>query len=306
MHVSLRQLRAFVAVAQSGSFTRAAQQVHLSQSAVSMVVRQLETEIGLPLFHRARKVVTLSEMGQHLLPIAVRMLEDLQQIAAGVTDTRLLRRGSLKVGVPELLACTMIPPVLAAFARRYPDIALKVADIGIDEIPGAVARSEVEVGIGPDRTADAGIERTFFIDVPIQLVCAASHPLARREALTWSDTRTEPWILYPSVFSQDIQAALTKHDRLQRFEDATSVGHLYTALALVGQGMGVTTAPDYARALGRDFELAFVPLHEPLIERVFYIYRRQGHTLSPAAEAFLALLAERTAPISGPPKSSPP
>ena len=72
--------------------------------------------------------------------------------------------------------------------------------------------------------------------------------------------------------------------------------------------MGVTTAPDYARALGRDFELAFVPLHEPLIERVFYIYQRRGHTLSAAAEAFLALLAERAAsiPISGPPKSSPP
>lgn len=291
MHISLRQLRAFVAVAESGSFTRAARALHLTQSAVSMVVRQLEAEVGLPLFNRTRRLVSLSEMGHHLLPIAMRMLEDLQQIASGATDMRMLKRGSLRVGVPELLACTLIPPVLASFARLYPDVALKLVDTSIDDIQGAVARGEVELGVGPDRSTDPGVERTFFIDVPIQLVCSTSHRLARRKSVTWWDARREPWILYPSVFSHDIQAALRQHERTQRIEDATTVGHLPTALALVGEGMGVTTAPDYARALGRDFKLRFIPLREPLIERKFYIYKRTGHALSPSAREFLALLA---------------
>jgi DNA-binding transcriptional LysR family regulator len=290
MHISLRQLRAFIAAVETGSFTRAARRLHLSQSAVSMVIRQLESEIGLDLFSREHKRVMLTEMGAQLVPIARRMMDDLDRIALSASDVRQLQRGSLRVGVPQVMACTLIPPVLTAFSRRHPAISVKLLDTTLDDIPAAVARGAVEFGIGPDRPSDPGIERTFFRNVPIRFVCAASHPAARRRSIAWSATRGDPWIYYPSTFSEDIRAALWQHGRTQRLEDATVVEHLTTALALVGQGGGVSTAPDYARALQTDFRVKFIPLVDPVIERAFYIYKRNGRALSPAAREFLALL----------------
>jgi DNA-binding transcriptional LysR family regulator len=290
MHVSLRQLRAFIAAVETGSFTRAARRLHLSQSAVSMVIRQLESEIGLELFSRERKRVALTEMGAQLVPIARRMMDDLDRIALRASDVRQLQRGSLRIGVPQMMACTLIPPVLTAFSRRHPAISVKLLDTTLDDIPAAVSRGAVEFGIGPDRPSDPGIERTFLRNIPIRFVCAATHPAARRRSISWSATRDDPWIYYPSTFSEDIRGALWAHGRKQRQEDATVVEHLTTALALAGQGGGVTTAPDYARALQADFRVRFIPLVDPEIERAFYIYKRNGQALSPAAREFLALL----------------
>lgn len=295
MHVSLRQLRAFIAAVETGSFTRAARRLHLSQSAVSMVIRQLESEIGLELFSRERKRVALTEMGAQLVPIARRMMDDLDRIALRASDVRQLQRGSLRVGVPQVMACTLIPPVLTAFSRKHPAISVKLLDTTLDDIPAAVSRGAVEFGIGPDRPSDPGIERTFFRNIPIRFVCAATHPAARRRSISWSATRDDPWICYPSTFGEDIRGALWQHGRKQRMEDATVVEHLTTALALTGQGGGVTTAPDYARALQADFRVRFIPLVDPEIERAFYIYKRNGQALSPAAREFLALLLKTSA-----------
>jgi DNA-binding transcriptional LysR family regulator len=290
MHISLRQLRAFLAAAETGSFTRAARRLHLSQSAVSMVIRQLESEIGLELFDRARKRVMLTEMGAELLPIARRMMDDTDRIALRASDIRQLQRGSLRIGVPQVMACTLIPPVLTAFLRRYPAVSVKLLDTTLDDIPAAVSRGAVEFGIGPDRPSDPGIERSFLRNVPIHFVCAVTHPAARRRSIAWSATCDYPWICYPSTFSEDIRGAMWQRGREQRLEDATMVEHLTTALALAGQGGGVTTAPDYARALQKDFRVKFIQLVDPAIERAFYIYKRNGKALSPAARGFLALL----------------
>lgn len=287
MHISLRQLRAFIAAVETGGFTRAAHRLHLTQSAVSMVIRQLESEVGLPLFNREGKRITPTEMGLQLVPIAKRMLDDLDRIAISAADVRQLQRGSLRFSAPSLLACTLIPPALAEFSARHPQIAVQIMDTALEDIPAAVSRGVVEFGIGPDRPSDPGVERTFFRKVAIQFVCSSTHPAARKRSIRWSDTRDDPWICYPSTFEQDIREALWQHGRAQRMEDATVVEHLPTALALVGHGLGVTTAPDYAKALRRDLKLSFIPLVEPSIERAFYVYKRNGHPLSPAARAFL-------------------
>lgn len=287
MHISLRQLRAFIAAVETGGFTRAAHRLHLTQSAVSMVIRQLESEVGLPLFNREGKRITPTEMGLQLVPIAKRMLEDLDRIAISASDVRQLQRGSLRFSAPDLLACTLIPPALASFSARHPQVSVQIVDTALGDIPAAVSRGVVEFGIGPDRPTDPGVERSFFRKVAIEFVCSSTHSAARKRSIRWSDTRDDPWICYPSSFERDIHDAMWQHGRAQRREDATMVEHLPTALALVGHGLGVTTAPDYARALRRDLRLSFIPLVEPAIERSFYVYHRKGHPLSPAARGFL-------------------
>ncbi|PZQ63449.1 MAG: LysR family transcriptional regulator, partial [Variovorax paradoxus] len=125
MNLTLRQMRAFSVVARTASFTLAARQLNLTQSAVSMLVQQLEDELGLKLFDRSRHAVTLTEGGQQLLPLARRMLDDLRQIEEGASDLRLLKSGVLRVVAPQLMACTWVAGVLARFEQAHPTVGLR-------------------------------------------------------------------------------------------------------------------------------------------------------------------------------------
>ncbi len=292
MHISLKQLRAFIATVDAGSFTRAAERLHLTQSAVSMVIRQLESEIGLPLFNREGKQISLTDMGHQLVPIARRMLDDLALITASAADIQGLQRGALRFSAPSPLISALSSPALAAFSETHPAIPVQIVDTTLDDVPEAVSRGAVEFGIGPDRPPSAGVERTYLRSIDIQFVCPVNHPAARRRQLRWSETRDYAWIYYRSNFEEDVRNALWRHGRAQRIEDSIMVEQLSTALALVSHGLGVTSAPDYAQALhSGGMKLRYIPLVEPGIRRAFYVYHRHGRELSPVARAFLKLLA---------------
>lgn len=290
MNISLRQLRAFVAVAEHASFTVGARELHLTQSAVSMLVRQLESELGLPLFDRVRRRVQLTETGRQLLPLAQRMLDDLRQVVDGALDLRSLRRGRLRLGLPQLLACTWMPPLLAEYERRHPEVTLKLVDTTADEVVGAVRAGDVDLGLGPERPVGDDIERDFLRAVPIDLVCPQAHALAGRRRVAWRQVQGERWIIYSGEFHHALERALAQHDPALAIRGASEVGYLTTALALAGQGMGITAAPRYAQALAPHFGVRFLPLTEPVIERGFYLYRRKGEALPPAVQPFVELL----------------
>lgn len=293
MNLSLRQIRAFSMVARTGSFTLAARQLHLTQSAVSMLVQQLEDELGLKLFDRARHAVTLTEAGQQLLPLARRMLEDLRQIEQGASDLRTLRSGALRVVAPQLLACTWVADVLARFEQAYPTIGLHIIDATADDIVGTVRRGDAELGIGPERQTGDDVARSFLMHVPMRLVCAAGHPLAARKTVGWSDLRDQRWVLYRSDFSRYLEHRLHEQDASLSMQTVVEVEYLTTAMAMVGNGSGVAMVPDYARTFEMNFGVRLLPLRNPALQREFFIYQRRSLALSPAAEAFARMLQQQ-------------
>lgn len=295
MNITLRQMRAFSAVARTASFTLAARQLSLTQSAVSMLVQQLEETTGLQLFDRARNAVTLTESGRQLLPLARRMLEDLRQLEEGASDLRTLRSGILRVVAPQLMACTWVAQVLARFESAYPSIGLRVLDATADDIVGTVRRGDAELGIGPERATGDDVTRDFLVDVPMRMVCAASHPLAKRHAVSWHELRDERWVVYSGDFSRYMERRLQEHDASLSMQTATEVGYLTTALALVGAGLGVASVPDYARGFATHFGLRFIALRAPALNREFFVYQRRAMALSPAAAAFVQMLRQYTA-----------
>ncbi|MDQ7971467.1 MAG: LysR family transcriptional regulator [Rhodocyclaceae bacterium] len=290
MNLTLRQMRAFSVVARTASFTLAARQLNLTQSAVSMLVQQLEDELGLKLFDRSRHAVTLTEGGQQLLPLARRMLDDLRQIEEGASDLRLLRSGVLRVVAPQLMACTWVADVLARFEQAHPTVGLRIVDGSADDIVGAVRRGDAELGIGPERVTGEDVTRSFLMHVPMRLVCAANHPLAGRQTVSWRDLRDQRWVVYSGDFSRYVAQRLHEHDASLSMQTATEVRYLTTALALVGAGLGVAMVPDYARTFAGNFGIRFLGLRSPALNREFFVYQRRSLTLSPAAQAFAALL----------------
>ncbi|RZA17574.1 MAG: LysR family transcriptional regulator [Lysobacteraceae bacterium] len=299
MNITLRQMRAFSTVARAGSFTSAARQLNLTQSAVSMLVQQLEEELGLRLFDRTRSSVTLTESGQQLLPLARRMLEDLRQVEEGASDLRTLRSGMLRVVAPQLLACTWMAGVLGEFEAAFPSVGLRVMDATADDIVGSVRRGDAELGIGPERPTGEDVTRTFLMNVPMRLVCAASHPLADRQSVSWRELQDERWVVYSGDFNRFVEKLLHDHDTSLSIQTATEVGYLTTALALVGTGMGVAAVPDYARGFAGNFGIRFIALRAPALNREFFVYQRRGLALSPAAEAFTQLMRQRARHASG-------
>jgi DNA-binding transcriptional LysR family regulator len=293
-NLSLRQMRAFAAVARAGSFTTAARQINLTQSAVSMLVQQLEETLHLKLFDRGA-VVQLTAAGQQLLPFARRILDDVQQIAEGASDLRLLRTGLLRVAAPQMLACTWVAAALGEFEQAHPDVGLRVTDAMADEVVSIVRRGEAELGVGPERATGDDVTSSFLMDVPIRLVCAARNPLARQQAVSWKKLRDARWVIYSSEFNRHLERLLHEHDRSLSMQTAVEVQYLTTALALVGVGTGLAAVPDYGQIFAANFDVRFIKLRAPEINRRYYIYQRRGLVLSPPAEAFVKLLRQRAA-----------
>lgn len=289
MNLTLRQLRAIHEVARTKSFTAAGRRMNLTQSAISMLVRQLETELGMVLFDRYQRAAQLTDVGEHMLPVTERILEDLRQIEEGATSLRLLGRGKLKLAVPQMLACSWLPPLLDRYREQHPDVFLSVTDTTGDRILTAVLQNEAELGIGPMRPNPPGIHAEKLWDEPMQIVCPARSPLAGRKRLRWSDLREENWIQYSDDFSLYLERTAWV-DHAKSLPRTTNVRYLSTALALVGQGLGVTAAPRYARHFADQFKVAFREAHAPSLSRSFYLYTRRGQKLSPSASAFIDLI----------------
>ncbi|MGY6534043.1 MAG: LysR family transcriptional regulator [Pararhodobacter sp.] len=288
MSFTLRQLRAFEQVARTRSFTLAAQQLNLTQSAVSMLVRQLEQSLGLPLFDRLGRQVHLTEAGREMLPVVARILTDMRQIEEGVDDLRALRRGRLRLAVPQMLAAVWLPDLLARFRARYPDVLIDVVDTTGDRIVQAVARDEAELGIGPRRPLAQGIAARHLWTEPIHLVCptgtgAAPPPTA------WGDVVNENWILYSDEFMLHLEQSIWAPLKM-RLPQVMRVRYLPTVLALIGRGQGVTAAPRYAARLALVFDVQFIPMTDPPLVRDFMLYTRDGFALSASAQAFCAMI----------------
>lgn len=293
MNITLKQLRAFCDVAQTSSFTQAARRMNLTQSAVSMLVRQLEDDMGLALFDRVKRKVQLTETGRQLLPTAERILGDLREVIEGAAELRALRRGTLRLAVPQMLACSWLPPVLARYRSLYPDVAFKVIDTTADRVVETVRQGEAEIGIGPERPIPEDMQAELLWQQKMQFACAANSPLAKRKRLTWADVADAEWLLYSDVFSSDLERTVWSGISVQQPRRTTQVRYLPTALSLVGQGMGVTAAPAYAAPFGRLFGATFIDIANPVVLRRFQFYSKKSYELSPAAAAFHELAAQK-------------
>ncbi|MGE4325817.1 MAG: LysR family transcriptional regulator [Pseudodonghicola sp.] len=286
MPVSLRQLRAFRAVAEAASFTGAAERLNLTQAAVSMLIRQFEEELSVPLFVRTGRGARLTEFGTEIRPTVMRVLSDVQNINDAAADLRSLQRGHLRVAVPQMLGCCWLPGVLGAFRALYPDVEVSVMETAGDGVIEMVARGDAEIGIGPERPLINGVSAEFLWEVPMRLVVRAGSRLGQAPAL--EDLEQSRWINYSDDFSEMLHRTLLGNRSMPAAQDMRVTG-LMSAMAMIGTRDFVTVAPAYAGIFADVFGLRFLSFEGAASRRRFLQYLRARHDLSPAAEAFLAL-----------------
>ena len=287
MRLSLRQIRAFVSVAETQSFTRAAEQLNLTQSAVSMLVRQMEDVLEIRLFDRTGQGAILTEFGAHALPGFERALAELQDITDAAQGLTNLNQGYLRLALTQVLSIAWLPQVLASYREAYPGIQIEIVDTVGDRILEAVSNNEAEIGIGPNRTLPPELEAHPIWEIPIQIALPMTSPLARKTHLEGEDLSQCRWIHYSDEFSLFVERTMMtrrKPDRLRGIR----VRGLMPALAHVSEGNYATAAPAYAVVFEPLFGIALreiVPAAEP---QTFNLYCRRGAAISPAAQSFCA------------------
>lgn len=295
MNLTLRQFRAFVEVARQGSFTAAAKELHITQSAISATVRELEAQLGLAVLDRTTRRVTLTEPGAQLLLLAERVLRDVDTAVAEAKGLLDKSRGHVVIAASPLAAATLLPEMIAGFAKAYPKVTVELRDVLTNQIIQYVRGGTADIGIGTFEKSDTELELSTLYQDVLGVVLPAKHALASRHSLRWEDLQGEPLIALArtSAFRPLIDSVMASHG-LKPVDVRFEVGYMGTAVALVEAGLGVSVLPQRAASLIKSRAARFKPLTSPSVSRPVTLVTRAGRALSPAAAAFVEFLSQRT------------
>ena len=290
MNPTLRQLRAFVALVRTGSFTLAAEYLHVTQAALSGLIKELEQTLAIRLVDRSTRKIALTEIGRELYPLFSKTIDDLDGALLDIANHTQLKKGVVRVAAPQLMSCTLLPEVIAGYRAAFPEIQVRLVDCAVEQVTGRVLSGEVDVGIGPERDTLAQIAATVLFEMPFAVVFPAGHPLEERERVSWSDLADYPLISLQGQFTERLLSDMHGSLRDVQINPANEVTFMTTALAMVAAGLGITVCLPYALPLVRLHQLHLRQLHEPELTRRFFVYRRDNRSLSPAADSFIAFL----------------
>lgn len=277
-------LRAFIIIAEGGSFSLAAEHLHLTQPAVSKRIAALEAELNVRLFDRLNRTVRLTEAGVLLLPRARRILAEIDDSRRALRNLAGTITGSLILATSHHIGLHRLPPVLRTFAARYPQVQLDMRFMDSELAGAAVLRGEVELAVMtlPPRT-EPPLEALPLWRDPLTAVAARAHPLAEHPAPTAAQLAAYPAIL-PGAATFTRQAI---EDGLARLHVAPpiafSTNYLETIKMMVAVGLGWSVLP---RTM-LDGELVELAIAGLAIERTLGVVRHTGHTLSNAARSLL-------------------
>ena len=295
MNISIRQLTAFVSVADNGSFTRASEQMHLTQSAVSGLIKELESSLGIVLFDRTTRQLSLSVVGHHLLPQARRILNEMQLFENEASSLTSLAQGQVRLAVSQFAASSM-PAVIAQFAKVHPDISVSLLDCSAENVLEHIQNIEVDLGVGTElgfMESEDDISADLLYQLPFCVVMPDSHVLAQKSEIIWQDLVDIPLITLQGPFIEQVTAELDENIANHIQQARYKVNFMSTALEMTRQGFGITLCLpympeviDWVSANG----LQMRPLAQPVKMRRFFIYQRSSRALSPASIAFKQFL----------------
>jgi DNA-binding transcriptional LysR family regulator len=290
MNVGLRQLRAFLAVARRGSFTRAAEDVALSQSAVSLSVRQLEDELGLKLLDRTTRQVQLTAIGSTLVATGSRLIDELDATLRELRDIGEQHRGRVVMACVPAVARSLMPKCVVYCANKWPSISLSIDDSAASEVIRKVARGEVEFGIASGEIGSADLLVQPLMDDPFRLVCRRDDPLAAKHSLRWTQLTGRRLVMLDNTSGSRrvIEAALSSTGT--QVEIFLELAQPSSVLGMVESGVGIAIVPQLAAPRSDDAVLATLRLVRPVVNRTILLLRRRDRSLSPAASAVWAAL----------------
>ncbi|OZI74853.1 LysR family transcriptional regulator [Bordetella genomosp. 12] len=293
MKFDLADLRAFLAVADLGSFRAASEALHLSQSALSRRADKLEAALGVQLFTRTTRRVELTTLGRGFVPRARNVLNELESALVGIQDVAVRLSGLVTVACVPSAVAYFLPAVIRDYHAKYPRIRIRIIDESSSQVLTAVARGDADFGLTYIGTNDAEIEFKPLLEEPFVAAVNRSHRLARRTSVRWAELSEHPYISLAqgsgNRFLIDQALALS----VQQPRHFCEVQHVPALVSMVEAGLGIGVVPSLAMPPDDHGTLVSIPLTEPAVSRTIGLIHPRGKALNPVAKLFYELLAEQ-------------
>lgn len=288
--MDLRQIRAFVTVARERNFTRAAEQLHIAQPAVSIAIGKLEEELELTLFNRQPRQVALTAEGEVFLRHAERILSDCQSADMEMAELKGLSRGEVRIGIPPMMSSYYFPRIIRDFHTRYPHLQLSVNGEGAARIQRMIAQGEIDMGVIAGSNLPEGLQSRRFLREEIVACVPAGHPLTRRPNIRLEELLAEPLVLFKKgYYMRELTDEVMRGS--QREPRVVFETNLFSLVrSLIKEGVGVSTL--LRMVVTDEPRLAAVSFDPPLYLDLHIAWKADGY-LSRANRAFVDFLLER-------------
>ena len=292
MHLTLRQLQCFSAVAKNRSFTRAAEELHLTQPAVSMQVRQLEQQAGLPLTEQFGKQLHLTEAGEEVYRYARSILGEVEEMGSVLDRLKGFAGGRLRIAAISS-ANYFAPKLLGTFHERFPDVGVSMNVTNQKAVLDLLLDNEVDMAIMGQPPKDSQVEAIPFMENPLIIVAPPGHRLASRKRIQLKELEKEVFLVREA--GSGTRGAMERFFRDNKLKLTTGMGmgSLSSIKQGVQAGLGVGLLPRDAVLVELQLELLVELRVRGLpIRRHWYVVLHKGKRLSLAAEEFKSLLVD--------------
>lgn len=289
MDFTSRQLRAFLLVAQHRSFSRAAEALFITPSGLSVLVRELEMQLGFRLFDRTTRHVALTHSGNDFLTVAQKSLADLDAASSRIGRSDSQASQSLSVGAPPLVSANIMTQAIKEFRAHKPTLRVQLFDERGPFILQMVQAGKLDLGLGMYGPTP-GIRRTPFLRFPLMVIRPDKGPEFRRASTTWSALNGEKLIsLQPHT---PIQEVVDKHLALAAAVPClrVTINLLDTQIAMVEADEGIAVIPSFGLMACRNRKVVMSRLINPVVEVVFHQISNRGKKLPPGADEFTQFL----------------
>jgi LysR family cyn operon transcriptional activator len=283
--MEFRHLRYFLAVADALHFTKAAEGLHLSQPALSAQVKQLEQEVGVPLFDRLGRSVQLTRAGTIFREHAGRALREMELAQAAIAEEEGLQRGALTIGVVQTVNAYLIPEIVARFSTLHPQVSLKLDELSGPDIEAGVGSGSLDMGIGFVPVTSDRIESRSLFEEDFVLIASPRHRLAKRRQLALSALADESLILLPGIFCTRrlLDASFARVGVQPKV--IVEMNSVEGIMATVLTSKLATVLPRLSLGIGRHNVLRGIPLKNPTPRRGVGLLWKKGGYRSGAVKA---------------------
>jgi DNA-binding transcriptional LysR family regulator len=285
MKIDTLGLQAFVAIAEQGGFQKAADTLHITQTALSRRLQNLEAMLEVKLVERTTRTVALTRLGSDFIPQARRMLSELANALTEIQKTGKAHRGDVAIACVPTVGVQYLPRIIQDYSARYPENRIRILDHASSGVGEAVLRREAEFGINIGGPHPPELMSVPLLQDRFALICRDDHPLAKRRSLSWKQLAAHPLIFAGEVSGNRPLLDAALGTRIVTLESHYEVQHSSTAVGLVAAGVAAAVVPTLAIQKGAYPRIKVIALTDPVVSRTLALVSRQGSHLSPAAQA---------------------
>lgn len=301
MNITFRQLQVFLAVFRSGSFTEAANKLHVTQSAASKMIAELEGQLGLPLFERTTRRVIPSSAANEFYHFALDVTATMETAKRSVQELITLERGKVSVAASPLMLYGFLAPVIAGFRQQFPGIDFEIFEYSTDETIDSVMSGTVDFGFCATDTSLPDIQRTVILEDSMHAIVHQAHALARHKRVYLRELQP-----YNSIALRGSYSIRRSLDQIFAntgiaYDSHIEVGTLTAALGLVKEGVGFLIAPGYTAEIAIQWGMRSLDIVDlASFRHKVSLIRRNTQRLSVAARGFLTHLQQSFASLAAP------